>query len=234
MPHQKKVIVAKEIRPVLEREKSFLNRSGVRTFSAASNGKALALHKTVKADLIIAKLNTPDMNGETLCSLIREDGELRNVSLIIVCSDSETDLERCIHCRANAFFSSPVDSSALLQEALKLLNIAPRASCRMPVHVRIRGNSGGQRFTGYTENISTSGMLIGAAAALFEGDTITFSLDLPGFAPMAANAEIVRAVGKETGDAANRYGIRFTKISPDLISVIGAYIEKESRRLREA
>lgn len=229
MPHTKKVIVARDIRAIVEKEKSFLNRSGIRTFAAASNGKALALHRAVKADLIIAKLNTPDMSGETLCSLIREDDELRNVSLMIVCSDKETDLERCIHCRANAFISSPIDSGVLLQEALRLLNVAPRASRRMPVHVKLHGNSGGQPFTGYTENISTSGILFGAAAELFEGDAITFSLDLPGFTQMAASAEIVRAVGKETGHDTNRYGIRFTNISPDLISVIDTFIEKECR-----
>jgi CheY-like chemotaxis protein len=223
----KKVIVAKDIRAILEKEKSFLDRAGIRTFAAASNERALALHRAVKADLIIAKLDTPDMSGETLCSRIRDDDELRSVSLIIVSSDTEADLERCIQCRANAFISSPIDSDVLLQEAHKLLHVAPRTSCRVPASVKLFGKSKEGPFTGYTMNISTSGMLFGTAAALFEGDAITCSFDLPGSVHLTARAEIVRVVGKEAGHDTNRYGIRFTSPGTDVISAIKTFIEKE-------
>ncbi len=92
----KKVIIAKDVKGVLDEEKSFLSRSDLRIFTAASNEKALALHRSVKADLIVAKLNMPEMSGERLCSLIRDDEELRSVSLIIICSDADSDLERSI------------------------------------------------------------------------------------------------------------------------------------------
>ena len=60
----KKVIIAKDIKGVLDEEKSFLSRPDLRIFTAASNEKALALHRSVKADLIVAKLNMPEMSGE--------------------------------------------------------------------------------------------------------------------------------------------------------------------------
>jgi len=226
----KKVIVAKDIRAILVKEKSFLNRTGIRTFTAASNLKALALHRAVRADLIIARLNTPDMSGETLCSLIRDDDELRNVSLMIVSSDTEADLERCVQCRANAFISSPIDSAVLLQEAHRLLHVAPRTSCRIPVRVKLYGKIKERSFTGYTKNISTSGMLFGTAAELFEGDSVTCSFDLPGPGHITANAEIVRIVGKEAGHDATRYGIRFTNPGTDLISALNTFIEDRRSR----
>jgi CheY-like chemotaxis protein len=225
--HMKKVIVAKDIRAVLAKERSFLNRTGIRTFTAASNEKALALHRAVKADLIIARLNNSEMSGETLCSLIRNDDELRNVSLIIVSSDTEADLERCVQCRANAFISSPIDSEVLLQEAYRLLHVAPRTSCRVPVRVKLYGKIKERPFTGYTKNISTSGMLLGTAAELFEGDYLMCSFDLPGPGHITANAEIVRVVGKEAGHDAIRYGIRFTNPGTDLVSALNSFVEKK-------
>ena len=222
----KKVIVAKDIRRVLEGEKSFLNRSGIRIFTAASNEKALALHRSVKADLIIAKLDMPEMSGERLCSLIRDDEELRGVSVIIISSDADSDLERCVQCRANVFFSSPVQSALLLHELHKLLHVSPRMSCRIPLSVKLRGKSKAIPFTGYTENISTSGILFRSPALLFEGDIITCSFSLPGSIPITANAEIVRCVGKESGHDSNNYGIRFIDPGPRAISALSAFIKK--------
>ncbi len=226
----KRVIVAKDIRPILAKEKSFLNRAGVKTFTAASNLKALALHRAVNADLIIAKLNSQDMSGETLCSVIREDEELRNVSLIIVSSDAEADLERCVQCRANAFISSPIDSAVLLQEARKLLHVAPRSSCRVPVRVKFQGKTKDRSFTGHTKDISASGMLFGTSAELFEGDFVICSLDLPGSGHITANAEIVRVVGKEAARGAASYGVRFAGQGTELVSALNVFIEKKCAR----
>ncbi|HYA31855.1 MAG TPA: PilZ domain-containing protein [Thermodesulfovibrionales bacterium] len=223
----KKVIVAKDISAMLAKGKSFLNRAGIKTFTAASNEKALAFHRAVKADLIIAKLNTPEMSGETLCSLIRDDDELRNVSLLIVSSETEADLERCVQCRANAFISSPIDSEVLLQEAHKLLHVAPRAECRIPLRVKLYGKSKEKSFTGHTKNMSASGMLFGTEAALFEGDVITCSFDSPGFPQMSADAEIVRVVGKEAGEDISLYGIRFVNAGADFVGAIKTFVEKE-------
>jgi len=135
----KKVIIAKDIWAVLYKEQSFLNRSDIRIFTATTNEKALAIRKNEKADLIIAKLDTPKMSGEILCSLIRENEELRNVSVIIVCSENEADLERCEQCRANVFISSPINNAILLQEAHQLLHIAPRMSLRVPINIKLNG-----------------------------------------------------------------------------------------------
>ena len=222
----KKVIIAEEIKALLKKEKSFLERSDIRIFKADTNSRALALHKTEKADLIIAMLDTPDMSGEELCSIIRGDDELRGVSIIIVSSKGEAELERCIKCRANAFVSSPVNNAVLLQEAHQLLNIAPRKACRIPISVKFDGTLKGRPFTGHLEDISSSGMLFRSSYALFEGDTIicTFSL---GSDRITAPAEIVRVFGKKPGHDAI-YGISFSDINPDAVSAIEAFVKKES------
>ncbi|MCL5021996.1 MAG: PilZ domain-containing protein [Nitrospirae bacterium] len=220
----KKVIVAKDIKAILEREKSFLDRSGVRIVTAATNEKALALHKAMRADLIIAKLATPDINGEVLCNRIREEEQLRNVSVILICSGTEVDLERCVRCRANAFISRPIDRDLLLQEAYRLLRVAPRMSCRIPVSIRIYGKAKTLPFTGRTENISASGMMFRTSALLFEGDSITCSFTPPGGGKIAARAEIMRAVGKKNARDDNHYGVRFTGLSAKAAAAVKSLV----------
>jgi len=223
----KKVIIAKDIRAILEKKKTFLDRSAVRLFSAPSNEKVLALHRAIKADLIIAKLNMPEMSGETLCSLIRDDEELRHISIIIVCSENESDLARCIQCRANAFISSPIDTELLLQEAHRLLNIAPRTSYRIPIRVKFFGKSKQRVFTGYTENLSSSGMLLCTMSHLFEGDSVMCSFSVPVSTQITVQAEVVRVLGKDEHNA-NCYGIKFTDLSASATSAIQAFVKKGS------
>jgi len=223
----KKVIIPEDIYRTLKKEQSFLNRSHIRTFTVTSNKEALAIHRTEKADLIIAKLDTPEMSGESLCSLLRNDSELCNVSIIIVSPDVESNLDRCLQCRANAFISIPINKAVFLQEVHQLLNIAPRKSCRIPMSIKIRGTSKKLSFTGYAENISTSGLLLQSDASLSEGDTVMCSFSLPDSKHITVTAEIVRVLEKQIPYKTNCYGIHFIDIRNNLSSAIESFVEKE-------
>jgi DNA-binding response OmpR family regulator len=223
----KKVIIAEDIWPILEKEQSFLSRSDVRMFAASSNKKALALHRAEKADLLIAKLDSPEMSGETLSSIIRSEEELSRVSLMMVCADAESDIKRCLKCTANAFITAPVNAAALLQEAYQLLNIAPRRSCRIPVGMKINGTSKKMPFTAYAENISVSGMMFRTAAVFFEGDTITCSFFLPDSARITANGEVVRVVETKTEPDNRHYGVKFIDLNTESYSAIEEFVGRE-------
>jgi hypothetical protein len=159
------------------------------------------------------------MSGEILCSLVRGDETLRSVSILLVCSGQEEDIARCMKCNANAFVSSPVNAAVLLQEAHRLLNIAPRKNCRVPVKIRVDGFSRGRRFTGMIENISSSGMLFWSAGGLLEGDTIQGSFSVSGSRQVTVSGEVVRVLAGRSGDEAG-YGVSFADISTEAASAI--------------
>ena len=225
----KRIIIAEDIKAILEEGQSFLNRADIRTFTVSANEQALALHRAEKADLIIVNLDSPEMSGEMLCSLIRDDKELCKVSIIIVSSNTESDAKRFLQCRANAFITSPPDNPILLQKMHQLLNVAPRKSLRVPLSIQIHIVSKGKPFIAYTENISVSGMLLHSEALLFEGDTITCSFYLPDSTHITINAEVIRILEKETEHDTNCYGVKFIDLSIDISSAIEAFVEKECR-----
>ncbi len=226
----KKIIIAQDIKESIEKDQSFLDRSDIRIFTATTNEETLTFHKAEKADLIIANLDTPKMTGEVLSSLIRNDPALRNVSIIIVCSESEAHAKRCLHCRANAFITSPIDSTILLKEIHQLINIAPRKSLRVPLSIRINGTSKGKPFTAYTENISVSGMLFHSNTILFEGDTIICNFYLPDSTHITTNAQIIRVLAKETEYDTNGYGITFMNINTQCKAAIQQFVEIEYKK----
>ena len=223
----KKVIIAKDLITIVEKDRSFFNRTGIKTIQAATNEEILALHKAEKADLIITNLDMPEMNAENLCSLIRSNDALRYVSIIIVCPETSVNLHRCIQCKANAFVTTPLNHAVLLQEAYLLLHVTPRRSCRIGLKLKMEGKAKEKPFTGLTDNISVSGMLFRSAAILFEGDSIRCSFSLPGASCISASAEIVRTLkNKNEPFEKNIYGVIFSDISDKDISAIQTFIEK--------
>lgn len=224
----KKVIIPEDIKAVLEKEDCFLNRSDMTIFTTSDNEEALALHRTEKADLIIAKLDTPKMNGEVLCSLIRDDNKLRRVSILIVCSDTKSETERCLQCRANSYLTTPINNTTLLEEIHQLLSIAPRKALRIPMSIKIHVTSRGVPFTGYGENISVSGMLLHTETLLADGDTITCSFYLPDSTHITTNAEVIRLLERTTEHDTNGYGIRFKYLHARYHAAIERFIGEES------
>lgn len=223
----KKIIVAENLRALVETEKSFINRTDIRTVYSATNEEILAFHRTEKADLIITNLDMPGMNAEDLCAFIRENNKLRSVSIIIICPENSANLHRCIQCGANAFITTPVNQAVLLQEAYLLLHVTQRRSCRIDLKIKIEGKAKGTPFTGSTENISASGMLFRSSAIFHEGDSLLCSFSLPGPIRISAGADIVRVIKNEDGPFAKHlYGITFSDISDDDISAINAFVEK--------
>jgi CheY-like chemotaxis protein len=221
----KEVIIAEDVHALLREEQSFLRRADIRIFPSASNGDILALHKARKADLIISNLDAEDMSGEDLCSHIRGDDALRTVSIMLVCSGQDADLARCVACNANAFISRPISTAVLLQEAHRLLNIAPRRGCRVPLTIKVDGVAKEKAFGGTAENISASGMLFWSAASLQEGDAMQCSFALPGKGRLAATAEVVRVLPKKNGRETG-YGINFIDLSPEAAAAIEAFAGK--------
>jgi DNA-binding response OmpR family regulator len=222
----KKVIIAEELQPVIAKERSFLNRSGIKIISAATNDEALEMHRSNKADLIIAMLKGKGMSGEELCAAVRDDEALRRVSLMLVCSSSEEDRELCLRCRANAFVTTPVSPAVLLQEAHHLLSIAPRESLRTEIDVMLSLSSGKEHYPGRSENISESGMLIASEVEIHEGDTIGCTFELPGIGQVNTNAVVVRASEERDAKGLHRYGIAFIDPSKDMVYAIKVFIRK--------
>jgi CheY-like chemotaxis protein len=229
----KNIVIHESIHELIKHDVAFLGRSGMNVVPIRTNLQALEFHRADKADLIITNLDEPDMPGDSLCSAIRNDPELRDVSIIIVCSDSDEDARRCLECGANTCVARPLNGAVLLQEAYHLLQIAPRRTCRVPIRIRISATSGEKRITGEVENISSSGMLIKSDALLGEGDEITCSFSLPDHGHISISAEIVRVVEHETEKNMFLFGVTFTSQPRKVISAISAFVDEHCQDLVE-
>jgi DNA-binding response OmpR family regulator len=219
----KKIIIADNIKAFLDKEKSMLHRASFKIFTATSNEEALEVHSAEKADLIITKLDMPGMNGDKLCSIIRRNKELCNVSIILVCSDTEADIERSSRCKANDYITTPLIPHVLIDKTVRLLSIPKRESFRVLVSAEVEGTFERKSFLCNLVNLSVSGMMIVSSKNLSKGDRISCSFFLPHEGRITLEGNIVR-VSSRTVDL-HEYGIRFANLSFDTKSVIEAFVK---------
>ncbi len=207
----KKIIIVDRIRQQLNVEIS-PEWGEVETITAYSNEDALNVHWKHKADLIMVELYGSGMNAIQLCSMIREDPGIRKVSIIVFCRDNEIELRESRRCRANAVLTLPVQSSLLRSVVQKLLMISERTDYRLRFIAHSTRASDRGHFECEVENISVTGMLIGADAVLKKGDKISCSLALHHAVAVEALAEVTRTV--TTASRHNKYGLRFFHLDP--------------------
>ena len=222
----RKVLLADDLKNLYLAKNSFQNRADIQVFTAASNDDILSCHRKEKIDLIITRLDLPGITSEELFSTIRHNGELRDVSIIIICRDTLAHRERSKQCNANAVFTIPVDPTLLHYNIQQFLKIAPRKSYRTSLAVAIEGRFKNKPQPFWTENISMNGMLIRTKEPLIKGAGIFFSFFLPNGTHISGYGEITRIVPMTTESDMFLYGIKFTNIEPSATAALALVVKQ--------
>jgi CheY-like chemotaxis protein len=221
----KKILVLKDIKADADKQGGIPDRASFSIITANSNEEVLEMHKQENFDLIITKLKSPGLSGDDLCSLIRKDGKLCKVSVIIVCGNNKTDIDMSSNCRANAVLTMPLSSDELSNLVFKLLSIPRRESYRVLINVQVNGKHNNKSFLCSSVNISCSGLLIETDNIFDLGNNVSCSFFLPGVKKINVNGTIVRVNAKVD---INEYGIKFDHINNEDRTSIEAFIQSKS------
>jgi len=205
----KKILLVNNLSNFLERNTSLLNRAGFRLYTAATALEAMQIHRAQKVDLIIAMLDMPEMGGDMMCSLIRQDLELRKVSILLICQPTAGQIEKASQCGANAWICKPVQPGLLLQEVGKLIAVPTRMDHRTSIHGIVRS----KWFSGISRNISVSGLLCESDMAIDTDEVITSMSVFLKSRELIADGKVVRAVNLPGG--LYNYGVQFIGLAPE-------------------
>jgi two-component system chemotaxis response regulator CheY len=228
----KKVLIAHDIHGLLEQDSTFLNRTDMRVFVAATNDEALKIHRAERMNLIITQLDMPGMTSEQFCSLIREDADLRAVSMIMVCANTPAAIEQSVRCRANAVLLRPIHPSLIMAKAQQLLDIAARETLRVLLSASVDSHTKDKSFYCRSRNIGVTGMLIETDKILAEGARLSCLFYLPNSKKIQASGKIIRAIEQAPGDVDRQYGLMFTDITPEARQLLIDFVESTSLRSR--
>ena len=222
----KKILVLRDIKADADKKGGILTRAAFSIVTANSNKEILEMHKQENFDLIITKLKSPGLDGDELCTLLREDDKLCKVSVIIVCDNNKTDVDRSSNCKANAVLTKPLSTDVLSNLVFNLLNIPRREAYRVIIHVKVNGKHDSKSFLCSSVNISCSGLLIETDNMFDLGNNVSCSFFLPGVKQkISVNGTIVRVNAKVD---INEYGIKFNHLNYEGKTSIEAFIQSKS------
>lgn len=218
----KKIIISDILKPVVDRDPDVLSRGEIRVFTAGAARELFDLHRTERADLIIADFEMEGMNGAELCGTIRKDDLLKKVAVILVCPNNEEALSRCRAAGANIVLSRPLNRQALFQKAMALLNVSEREGLRVLIKVSVKGKFKNEFFYAFSENISTSGILIETDTLLSRGDELSCSFFLRSD-QISVEGDVARVT--EKGPNLYQYGVCFRNIDRFAKTVIEEFVK---------
>jgi DNA-binding response OmpR family regulator len=222
--NMKKILIDAALRSYIEKEKSFLKREDITVYPAASTDDMLKIHRSEKVNLIISQTNMPGMSAEQLCSQIRNDEALRQVSLLMIGPDTPSDREKASRCKPNAIMTLPINTAQLLEKVRLLLDIPWRGSFRVLLSVAVEGDDKGNAFFCGSENISSSGLLIETERAISKNDRVTCKFFLSGSEQIVVRGEVVRIMKRDAAKNTNQYGIRFLEIDHKAQTSIDSFV----------
>jgi CheY-like chemotaxis protein len=213
-----KILIVNNQPNFLERNEGLLNRTGCRIYTATSALEALQIHQAQRVQLIIAILDMPEMGGDVLCSMIRQDPLLKKVSMLLICQPTASQIERASRCGANAWICKPLQPGLLLQEVGKLISIPMRVDHRADIHGIVRC----KLFAGISRNISVSGVLCETDVEIDPKEIITdLSVSICS-REIVAEGKVARSVRLPTG--LYNYGVQFIGLAPDQRKEIEALV----------
>ncbi len=201
---------------------TIFQRSNITTFPARTSEEILNLHGVHRADIIITEEGLPLMGGIKLCSTIRSDARLKNVSVILICEGPESSLSQCRDAKANIMLPKPLDPSQLTWKVSELLLAPRREDMRTLLHVSVKGQEKKSTFVGVSHNISISGMLFEADRVLERSDRVTCIFQI-GRREIVADAEVKRLV--RIAPNKYQYGVRFINLNMKYIILIEQFIK---------
>ncbi len=97
MENRKKILIVDDTAMFRELESLFLAGAGT-VLGASTGAEALEIARREQPDVLVADLDMPDMDGETLCRAIKADRDLHRTPVILVTSGrTGLDRDRAIH-----------------------------------------------------------------------------------------------------------------------------------------
>jgi CheY-like chemotaxis protein len=218
----KNIIIAKSILDAIDKGSSLFGRGSVKVHSAGSSEEVLDLHRRIKADLIITEFSFPVMGGVRLCSAIRGEPGLKDVSLVMYCDDNRVFQAACRDAGANAVIAKPVDPFDLFSKVAELIIIPQRKDMRVLLRVSVLDREQSAPFMATSYNISMSGMLLEANRELSLGDGLTCTFNIA-HAEVTAGCVVTRVDRADSGRF--RYGVKFLNLDTKAIVIIEQYVK---------
>jgi response regulator RpfG family c-di-GMP phosphodiesterase len=199
--------------------------------TALSGGEGLLKARAERPQLVVFGFDLFDMTAPEFCREIRNDPEIKSMSLLLVCERENSEhADLCLSAGCNDVIFRPLQREELDEKVSRLTSIPSRRQLRTITRIEVSLENNGRFILGRSLNISSNGMLLEVDRVLPGDGRVRIHFYLPGDPkPMQINGEVLRA--EFTGTMA-KYGVRFVETDGEQRDRIDRFVQRlRSREL---
>jgi uncharacterized protein (TIGR02266 family) len=229
MGANKKILIVDDTRLFRELEAVFLARAG-EVLTAASGEDGLQVARREMPDVIVADMDMPGMDGDTLCRAIKADRDLHATPVILVVGmDSAGEHARAVGAHADDILAKPLSRIQLNVAVARLLrDRSTRGLTRvgMASEVRVRLSRADSSAWGVARDLSRGGIFIESHGRLPVDTEVDLDFRLPNQnAPLRPTARVIWS-GKHPKTGLPGMGLRFVRMDRTSTDRIDAFVHE--------
>ena len=237
MENRKKILIVDDTAMFRELESLFLASAGT-VLGASTGAEALEIARREHPDVLVADLDMPDMDGETLCRAIKADRDLHRTPVILVTSGrTGLDRDRAVRAHADDVLSKPLSRIQLNMAVSRLLRSdGYRSLTRIAVdtEVRIRLSREHTSAWGMVRDLSRGGVFVESNGKLPLTTEIDLAFRLPNTRKSIRPTAQVMWTGRHPVSGAPGMGLRFLALDRMSTGRIDEYLDECSAPVAHA
>ncbi len=231
--NRKKILIVDDTELFRELEAVFLARVGD-VVTAASGKEALELARREKPDVVVADIDMPMMDGETLCRAIKADRDMCSTPVILVISgESAEDHARAVRAHADDILAKPLSQIQLSISVARLLrNRESRGLTRVRVdsEVRVRVSRSQSAAWCVACDVSRGGIFVESHGKLPLDTEVELDFRLPNHRASLRPSARVIWTGRHPTTGVRGMGLRFISMDRSSTDRIDEYVHERGPR----
>ena len=178
--NKKTILLVDDTKLILQLEKSFLQRSNINIITASDGRQALGLARKHHPDVVFLDLNMPVMDGDECCRSMKNDPDLKNISIVMVTTDGRPqDIDRCRKAGCDEILLKPINRTEFVTLAQRLLQL-PTRSERFKSTIQVQyGQNTEKILSDFSIDISSGGLFIKTDSPLEVDEQLKIGFTLP-------------------------------------------------------
>ena len=212
------VLVIDDSRASAFMAQTIFRRRGAQVLLAMDGRTGIQMARTQHPDIILLDYVLPDMRGDEVCRILKNDPVTAEIPILIVTVYSKEGVaESCREAGAEDILFKPYTNEELVNRVSQLLQLPHRQYVRILVRMETTTTTPRGVMFGTSENLSEGGIYVRTTHRLQEGEKVRLRFYLPKDSqPLTVEGEIVRTEFRPDVRGYG-YGIKFTRLSaPDL------------------
>jgi CheY-like chemotaxis protein len=228
---KKSLLIVDDVELFIQLQISHLGHSRYDIHTAHNGSDGLEKARSLKPDLILMDLFMPDMDGDHICRILKEDPETSSIPVVLVSSGTRgRSRAASVSSKCDGLIFKPVRRDLLVSVVENLLGTNSRKSDRVQVSIQGTVILDEKDYPVTLRTLSTNGAFVEIEQEVIRGDLLELSFPLPDQERKinVRTAAVVWCGSLENGDP-NGVGLFFLTISQAAKEQISKFVEDHVR-----